>query len=983
MSQSLDCPGFECWQALLDCTLSTDQQERFERHLQSCPVCQEKLDWIEEDEETFHGLAQQVGDPTDMPLDQTLSQVMDSLYAVNPEAGAEGPADLHFLSPSDRPGVLGTLGGYEVEEVIGQGGMGIVLKAFDPALKRLVAIKVLSPTLAGSATARKRFTREAKAVAAVSHEHIVAIHGVHDRDGLPYLVMQYIAGESLQARLDRLGSLDVLEIVRIGLQTASGLAAAHAQGLIHRDIKPANLLLAACGLAQPTAKPQAAVVKITDFGLARLVDDVTLTQNGVVAGTPEYMAPEQARGEPLDSRADLFSLGSVLYALCAGSPPFRASSVAALLRQVSEREPTSLRARAPEVPVWLETLIARLMAKDPADRFQSAAEVAQLLEEGLAHLCQPATVPAPAVLPLADLGSSRPKTRALSGVLGAAGLGLALLLLAALGLGLDFWLAGNAAGTPGELKARFYQDLRTAEVDNPLLRQMDEGLRWGPAGARVFLSGDNPWARGALATTFEVQGDFEITVSYEIDHADRPLTGYGNGVYLYAALDPSTDDAVSLARRILPNGRTVFVSNRMRPINGRKDHNVKAVPSTATTGKLRLVRSGSKVRCLAAEGDDPEFVQVDEVEFGTDEVRIVQWGGNTGGGNNALDARFLDITIRAEQLPGYEQAEEPPGRLRSAVRLSLGIVLALGVVLGVWLYLRRNRRSSGENERAQAGQRLPLWLWLPGLLGLPALSLAFVPGDQPATPPERGGEERVYDFRGQPLPPGMDVIGHPQAEQFVQGEAEGLRVRLPRDRDGNQGVVLSMPVETEGDFDITLAFEVLRAEEPPPGVRSYGVGVLMSVNEAARIGRLARANGNQVVSWDRWDKTEVTPKFLSGASPGTGNVGRLRLKRLKPTLHFLWAPGTSGDHFEEIYRCEFGEDLTLLRLEFAADEGGLPGALDVRLFDLRIRGAQPDSLPQQRTRAGKGWVLLALGIAFLVLGALGVWHWLRPGKRSA
>src|SRR5262249_16016616 len=148
---------------------------------------------------------------------------------------------------------------------------------------RLVAIKVLAAALAGSATARRRFTREAQAAAAVCHDHIVAVHGVIETAGLPYLVMQYVDGESLQERLDRVGALEVVDVVRIGLQTGAGVAAAHAQGLIHRDIKPANLLLEN-GLAR---------VKITDFGLARLTDDVGLTRNGEVAGTPEYMAPEQ------------------------------------------------------------------------------------------------------------------------------------------------------------------------------------------------------------------------------------------------------------------------------------------------------------------------------------------------------------------------------------------------------------------------------------------------------------------------------------------------------------------------------------------------------------------------------------------------------------------------------------------------------------------------------------------------------------------
>src|SRR5262249_38197920 len=243
------------------------------------------------------------------------------------------PSDLYLPNAPPRPNRLGMRGAYEVQEVIGQGGMGVVLKAFEPALHRLVAIKVLAAAIAGSATARKRFTREAQAAAAVCHEHVVAVHGVHDIDGLPYLVMQYIGGESLQDRLDRTRPMDVIEIVRIGYQTASGLAAAHAQGLIHRDIKPANLLLEN-GLAK---------VKITDFGLARMADDVGLTQNGVIAGTPEYMAPEQARGETIDHRADLFSLGSVLYACCTGQPPFRGSTALAVLRQVSDDPPRSVR----------------------------------------------------------------------------------------------------------------------------------------------------------------------------------------------------------------------------------------------------------------------------------------------------------------------------------------------------------------------------------------------------------------------------------------------------------------------------------------------------------------------------------------------------------------------------------------------------------------------------------------------------------------
>src|SRR5205823_5906189 len=229
------------------------------------------------------------------------SEKLGETQGDNPADGKESEA-LGFLAPATKPGVLGRLGHYEVLDVIGRGGMGIVLRGFDETLHRVVAIKVMAAQLASSGAARKRFTREAQAAAAVSHDHIVTIHAVEEGSS-PYMVMQYVPGVSLQQRLDREGPLQLPEILRIGTQTASGLAAAHAQGLIHRDIKPANILLEN-GVQR---------VKITDFGMARAVAEASLTQSGVVAGTPQYMAPEQARGETVDHRADLFSLGSVLY----------------------------------------------------------------------------------------------------------------------------------------------------------------------------------------------------------------------------------------------------------------------------------------------------------------------------------------------------------------------------------------------------------------------------------------------------------------------------------------------------------------------------------------------------------------------------------------------------------------------------------------------------------------------------------------------
>jgi hypothetical protein len=275
---------------------------------------------------------------------------------------------LAFLAPPRRPDSLGRIGHYEVLEVLGRGGFGIVFRAFDDVLQRVVAVKVLAPQMAATSPARKRFLREARASAQIRHEHVVQVYEVGDQP-LPFLVMEYIPGETLQQRLDRTGPLDVPETVRIARQVADGLAAAHAQGLVHRDVKPGNVLI--------ESGPQGRV-KLTDFGLARAVDDASVSQSGVVVGTPMYMSPEQARGASLDHRTDLFSLGSVLYVMVTGHPPFRANSTPAVLKRVCEDTPRPIREIIPEVPEWLCRIIEKLHAKNPADRFQSAREVADL-----------------------------------------------------------------------------------------------------------------------------------------------------------------------------------------------------------------------------------------------------------------------------------------------------------------------------------------------------------------------------------------------------------------------------------------------------------------------------------------------------------------------------------------------------------------------------------------------------------------------------
>ncbi len=276
---------------------------------------------------------------------------------------------LGYLEPSTKPGSLGRLAHYEILEVVGQGAFGTVLRAFDEKLQRVVAIKVMAPELAATSPARKRFVREAQASAAIRHEHVVSVYSVEEKP-IPYLVMEYIPGVTLQHRLDEKGPLDVPTVLRLGTQIAEGLAAAHAKDLIHRDIKPGNILLEA-GMRDR--------VKITDFGLARAADDASMTQSGTIAGTPMYMAPEQALGHKLDQRADLFSFGSVLYQMASGRPPFRASSTLAVLKRLTEDTPRPIREIIPEAPTWLCDIITKLHAKNPDERYQSAREIADVL----------------------------------------------------------------------------------------------------------------------------------------------------------------------------------------------------------------------------------------------------------------------------------------------------------------------------------------------------------------------------------------------------------------------------------------------------------------------------------------------------------------------------------------------------------------------------------------------------------------------------
>lgn len=372
-------------------TLEPTAESRLLTHIEECSDCRKQLEAKAADESTWHSAKSFL---TDAEHDSIL---LSSLA----ETGAESDDDLReettsaqvqnvlqVLAPTDDPHMLGRLGPYEISGVVGSGGMGVVLKGHDPALDRVVAIKVLAPHLATSGAARRRFAREAKAAAAVLHPNVMAIHSVDNEGALPYLVMPFLRGSSLQNRIDNHGPLSTIEILRVTGQIAAGLAAAHTQGLVHRDIKPANIMLTD-GLEQ---------VAITDFGLARAVDDATMTRSGVIAGTPQYMSPEQARGCTIDERSDLFSLGSLMYAMCTGHSPFRAETSFGVLRRITDEKPRDIQQLNAEIPCWLSNLTQQLLAKQPSDRIQTARQVETLVSDCLAHAEQPHQNPLPACL---------------------------------------------------------------------------------------------------------------------------------------------------------------------------------------------------------------------------------------------------------------------------------------------------------------------------------------------------------------------------------------------------------------------------------------------------------------------------------------------------------------------------------------------------------------------------------------------------------
>src|SRR5258705_56178 len=301
------------------------------------------------------------------------------------------------------------LGRYEIVAELGKGAMGVVYRANDPMLNRMVAIKTINTEEAGHAGMAEyeaRFYTEAKAAGGLNHPNIIIIYDIGKSGHLVYMAMEYIEGRELRELLAQGQPLPVVQAVDVAAQVAEGLAYAHQHQVVHRDIKPANIMITPDGRA-----------KIADFGIARMRSSETRTQTGVILGSPKYISPEQVVGKRADHRSDIFSLGVILYESITGSTPFNGEGLSALMYQITNHDPIPPSSSNSQVPVMLDYIVAKVLAKAPEARYQSAADFANDLREckaqiltGLPGVGLSTTKP----LPVAPLAAAQPAPAKLS-----------------------------------------------------------------------------------------------------------------------------------------------------------------------------------------------------------------------------------------------------------------------------------------------------------------------------------------------------------------------------------------------------------------------------------------------------------------------------------------------------------------------------------------------------------------------------------------
>jgi serine/threonine protein kinase len=374
------CPGEEVLRRFVLGQLPEPEITVMQQHLAECGSCLATVDNLSPEDAFVKALGPWAAGDTDgdkvRELIERLRAAVPALTeTASPEDRPDTPGgeagqgnDYPFLGSAQGPDEIGRLGAYRILRELGSGGMGTVYEAEDVQLQRRVALKVINPRRAASPAARQALLREARAIAALEHEHVVTVHQAGEVEGVVFLVMQLLRGETVENRLRREGRLPVAEVLRIGREVAEALAAAHAVGLVHRDVKPGNLWL-----ETPSGR-----VKVLDFGVVQALNAEPAEGRGVT-GTPAYMAPEQARGEAVGPPADLYSLGCVLYHLATGRPPTAGKTALQVLQAATRDEPLPPHRLNPAIPRRLSDLILQLLARDPTRRPPTARAVSDAL----------------------------------------------------------------------------------------------------------------------------------------------------------------------------------------------------------------------------------------------------------------------------------------------------------------------------------------------------------------------------------------------------------------------------------------------------------------------------------------------------------------------------------------------------------------------------------------------------------------------------
>ncbi len=458
-----------------------------ERHVGECVRCQARLEELAGASSVHAGKrARDAFDSSSASpfLDQAIRRLIEPNAGMTP-----GPSATVRQPRLER---------YEVLGIIGAGGMGAVFRGRDPRLKRAVAIKTLRVADDHDSGMAERFLREAEAIASIRSDYVVGVYDLGVERDVPFLVMELVEGGSLAEQIEREGRLPFPRLMKLATEVTSALAAAHAMGVIHRDVKPRNVLYDAA----------ADRYKLTDFGLVKFQDRPSMTATGAMAGTPEYMSPEQAEGKPLDARSDLFSLGGLLYAACTGASPFQAESAVASIMRVCRDSPRPLDQVERSVPTWFARLVTSLLEKDPVRRPDSAAEVLRLLESQTA----------PAQRPRSFAWRSRPAVAA----------GAVAMALTAVAGWYNWPASPEISATPAPIAAQTTDDaspgaFRVGDGQRRFI-SLTEAVDAAATGEVIEIHGDGPFACLPIAL-----GDKSLTI--RAANGSRP-------VLVFTPLDP-------------------------------------------------------------------------------------------------------------------------------------------------------------------------------------------------------------------------------------------------------------------------------------------------------------------------------------------------------------------------------------------------------------------------------------------------------------